>query len=761
MDDFSHLSDEELEKIAATQSKAPSDDYGHLSDADLEKIAGEQPKEGGQIGEIPAYKGYPAAILRGVARDIPFAQDIGAGLKALPDAFSGHYGERFAREKAKQKAVDEALEKQYPVTTFGSQVAGAFGLPMVGPATRVAAGLEPMVGAGAARALGLGTIGAGYGALYGAGEGDTLGERAKNAGVGAAIGGLGGAAIPAAVDSISGVAKAGLNRLGFGNPEKLAAKDFTSTLERGAKAGDVGMTPAQVAEAQARGEPVLPIDVGGVGTVQAAKAAGHATPEAMGVLREKLGERARGQADRFSDFFKSTMGHDLNDQVVLDALKDAAQKTNGPAYAAAMAKGAGGVWTPKLELLLNHPWVKKAIPQAIEESNAARIEQGLPPMRSPFVQDAHGNFALPVDKNGNQTRPTLEFWDALKKNVDGTVRAASPKGPNQGDPNTVRIGTRLANQLTGELDRLIPEYGAAREGAAQFFGARDAYQAGGNFLGMTKSTKISAAQKAFDKFSPEQKELFAHGLMADMHQKLMNPKENRNLAQMFNSPAAREKLQMALGKQRADMLEAYFRREDIMHRSFSKLFGSDTAPNAMALARQAVEHGAGTVAGGIAGAYEGYQRNGADPTAIARDAAIGALAGHFGGKALHMGSERNLELARKLVSDDPADMQEAIKAISGNPKAMDALRRAHSSMTALAGQASSKISARHNEHDPQFSVQYRANGGRVETRDYPAKKQSKLEKQADKTLRALGGAMTPLMDLPDHVVANALRVAKQ
>jgi hypothetical protein len=57
--------------------------------------------------------------------------------------------------------------------------------------------------------------------------------------------------------------------------------------------------------------------------------------------------------------------------------------------------------------------------------------------------------------------------------------------------------------------------------------------------------------------------------------------------------------------------------------------------------------------------------------------------------------------------------------------------------------------------------QSRAKGGRVDKRDYPAKKQSKLEKQADRTLRALGGAMTPLMDLPDHVVANALRVAKQ
>lgn len=768
MDDFSHLSDDDLQKLSAQYAAKPSqksalDDFSYLSDADLEKMAAQNAHQKPKSQEIPAYKGYPAAMLRGLARDIPFAQDIGAGLKALPDAFSGHYGERFAHEKERQKAVDDALAEQYPATTYGSQIAGAFALPIAGPANRVASGLAPILGGTAARSLGLGVVGAGYGGLYGAGEGDSLGERAHNAGIGALTGGVAGAALPALMEGAGKLAKGAVNRLGFGNAEELASKDLQEALERAQKAGDTGMSAGDVSAAQGRGEPVLPIDVGGAGVRQMAKAAGHSTPEAMGILRGKLGERAKEQAGRFSDFVKGMMGHDLNDQTVLDSLHEAAKNVNNPAYTAAMADGAGGVWSKRLGELINHDWVKRAIPQAIEEGNIERIKKGLPRAKSPFIEDEHGNLKLPVDKDGNTVYPTLEFWDTIKKNIDGITRSAKPTPLNGGDANTYRLGSDIKNMLVGELDRIVPSYKEAREGASRFFGAENAYRAGNSFLGLTKSINVNAAKKAINSYSPEERELFAHGLMSDLLQKMQNKNDSQNLARMFNNPSVREKLNLALGSNRANLLEAYARREDIMDRSFKHLFGSDTAPNAMAMARSAIEHGGGTLAGGLAGAVEGYQRNGLDPLQIGKDAVIGAIAGHLGGKALHMGSQRNVELARKLVSDDPAVMQEALHAISGNPKAMEALRKAHSGVTAMTSQAGSKIGGkdRHHEPEPQYSLSYRADGGRVNKRDYPAKKQSKLEKQADRTLRALGGSMTPLMDMPDAVIAHALRVAKQ
>jgi hypothetical protein len=55
----------------------------------------------------------------------------------------------------------------------------------------------------------------------------------------------------------------------------------------------------------------------------------------------------------------------------------------------------------------------------------------------------------------------------------------------------------------------------------------------------------------------------------------------------------------------------------------------------------------------------------------------------------------------------------------------------------------------------------RASGGRVDKRDYPAKKASKLDKHAKMAKDAIGRELLPLMQVPDHVVAHALRLARQ
>lgn len=732
-------------------SAAPAPSSGKPDQADPYAQFLDTPAKKSESAPIPAEVGYPAAIMRGVARDIPFHQDIGAAIDTARTYFGGHpsgvptegsMGERFAAAKARQKAVDESLASQYPVSTAAGQIGGAFALPMAGPASRVASAFEPMVGAGVARALGSGVVGAGYGSLYGAGSGDTLAERLHNAEIGALVGGVGGAAIPAVASGISNGIGAAARKLGFGNPETVASERLTGALQKGAEQKDLGLSAQDIAAGQAAGQPVKPIDVGGATVRQLAKTAGHQAPEAKAIISDALNERAKQQGPRFSEFARDLMGHDLDSATVLDNLKSAASRANSPAYKAAMQAGEGGVWNGTLSRLVNHPWIKQAIPDALEQSNAEAIMNGQPAMKNPFVSDAQGNLILPTGEDGAIVRPTLEFWDALKKNIDRRVSAAAPTPTDRGDPNLVRMGTSLTNALTKELDANIPEYAAARAGAGRYLGMEDAYRLGQKLLGMKGEAQLSAANKAIANFTPEEKELAAHGLMADARQKVVNPSETRNIVKLFDAPATREKFQNLLGEDRANQIEAYLRREDMMNRALSGLRGSDTAPNLMALAKSFAEHGGGTLTGALAGGYGGYKEGG-DLKSIASGAVMGGLAGTLAGRTAVLGSKSSIELAKKLVSDDPAEMNAALQAVAGNKPAMEALRRAHTSFSALTGASGVEAKNALSERDQ------RASGGRIN-----------LNARVEKARKTLAELTKPLMQLPDEHIAHALRLTK-
>lgn len=69
--------------------------------------------------------------------------------------------------------------------------------------------------------------------------------------------------------------------------------------------------------------------------------------------------------------------------------------------------------------------------------------------------------------------------------------------------------------------------------------------------------------------------------------------------------------------------------------------------------------------------------------------------------------------------------------------------------------------------EPMFGAQqqeqpaYRAAGGRVDRRDYPAKPLSKLEKAARRAHLDIAKELEPVMNMPDDAVANALSIANR
>lgn len=652
------------------------------------KVPVEVDRESEKLAKLSPAVRYPILAARGAARAVPGATDAGAAFQAglsylglnHPDVQStGPFSERFASARRKQENIDRAAGRSYPISTYGSQVAASLALPLAGPASRIAAVSEPLVGSGVARALGLGTVGAGYGAASGFGEGNNLNERLANAKTGALIGGAGGAAVPAVVDLAGGAANKAVNFLALRSPASEAKNQFIEGMQSAGRFGG-GMSETEARAGLAAGQPVLPIDLGGAVIKQAAKTATHANPQAKDVLLGVLDKRNAEQQGRLYDFASGLVGKPLDDPNFVQSIQSAAQAVNTPAYATAMSKGASGVWNGALGRIVNHPWVRQAIPHAIDEANANAIAKGLPPVDNPFVADAAGNLALRVDANGNQMKPTLEMWDTIKKNIDGRIRAAESTPMSRGEPNVVRQGRSIVGSLTKELDALVPEYATARSGAGRYLGEENAYRFGAKFLSSRKASEINDGIRRIGNFSPEEREYAQHSYMAERVQKFMNAPKNRDVGKMMSDPTQKRKDVALLGQAKADELEAFLLRETMMHNSLARLGGSDTLPNTIAAMKHLVGSSSGPVAGAVAGAGEALWEGGLEPTDVAKRVALGALGGALIGHRVVQSEKAALELANRLVSEDPAVWGEAIKAISQNPQGMAALRRAEAAV---------------------------------------------------------------------------------
>jgi hypothetical protein len=191
-----------------------------------------------------------------------------------------------------------------------------------------------------------------------------------------------------------------------------------------------------------------------------------------------------------------------------------------------------------------------------------------------------------------------------------------------------------------------------------------------------------------------------------------------------------------------------------MNKSLSALGGSDTAANFIAKAKNFAEHHGGIVIGGVGGAWEGFHDAGADPVEIAKSAAKGMLAGFLAERALKIGEKSAIDLANKLVSDDPTVRDEAIKIISTNPKAMDALRRADSAMTALTVKTRELVSQKPKDEEMRTAPAY-ATGGRIGvTADT-------LMRMVERSRKKIQDGTKRILETPDEHVVHALKVANQ
>jgi hypothetical protein len=345
-----------------------------------------------------------------------------------------------------------------------------------------------------------------------------------------------------------------------------------------------------------------------------------------------------------------------NSEATQDALKQVARTVNKPAYAKAYAAGANGIWSDELAQASQAPVVQDAIRKTMVSAKNEAAKQGFPAPQNPFRTDKEGRIFLGKDSNGRQLTPSLQFWDYVKRNLDASG---------------TRDAKEWARVVREHLDEHVPSYADARSGAAKFFGAQDAMEAGQKAV--TARMTNRDIRKGLDAMSPVERKLFQDGFVDQFVKTIRELPDNRNvLNSISKSSAARERLMMALGPQKAKDLETFLRVEGIMDRSRTALGNSTTA-------RQLAELG-------LAGGYNLYEGKGSvstDPQVLAKTLAIyGALRGS---RALgsHIDERVVKRVAELLTSSDIKDLDKGIKLISRNETLFKAIRAADQAVGAV------------------------------------------------------------------------------
>lgn len=602
-----------------------------------------------------------------------FGDELRAGAAAALQPVLGtgqggdSFGSRYDRNLAQERGALEAARYHHPVASTAGEIGGMI-------ATAPLAELNVVRGAGLGARMANGAIqGAAMGGVYGFGSGEGgAGERLKSAATGAAMGGVGGAAAPALIAGAGAIGRAVATpfRTAF-RPEQEASRRVGVALTRD------GSSPAQAQTmlqgAQQSGTPLVVADAGGETTRGLARSAANTSPEARTALTDVTDARQNSQIDRTETFIRGLVGRANAHQTTQD-LQNAARLANGPAYAKAYS-AAPAVWTAELEQLTTAPAVQDAIRKATRTGANSATGAGFTPPVNPFVRTANGGVELRIDpKTGQKAIPSLQFWDHVQRNLSDAYDIAVRKGANS-EARDINI---LRQNLINHLDQKVPEFNAARAGAARFFGAQDALEAGK--VAVTTKADNATIQQGVSAMNPAEKQLFQEGFASELINRI---REGGNRYDVTNSifvksPAARERIDIAIGKQKAAQLEAFMRTENIMSQLKKAVQGNSTT------ARQIAEYG---LAGGIGGSVI---NGGFDPTSA--NWWTSALMSGLALRGVKAGNARiNQRVAQRvgelLASNDPQALNKAAAQIAVNPKLMNAVRVIESSI----GRAAVKV----------------------------------------------------------------------
>jgi hypothetical protein len=174
--------------------------------------------------------------------------------------------------------------------------------------------------------------------------------------------------------------------------------------------------------------------------------------------------------------------------------------------------------------------------------------------------------------------------------------------------------------------------------------------------------------------SPTERQLFQDGFVSRLIETLNQTGDRRSiLNKIAESPAAREKLNVALGRERAEELEAGLRVEGIMDLARNAVQGNSTT------ARQLAELG---LAGGTYTVGTGGNVLSPSPSALFNAALVYGAAR---GKGV-INERLSRRVAEMLSSNDPRILLQGIRTVTRNQNLFNSLRAADRGLARVGGE---------------------------------------------------------------------------
>lgn len=579
-------------------------------------------------------------------------------------------GDLYEQELGSVRGDLSDFQERHPVLSPALEMGGAVATAPFIPGGVAARGAN--MGSRIARGA---ATGAGYGAVYGGASADGgISDRVRGAATGAVTGGVLGAAAPVAVRGVQAVGRGvrDMVRRPFAVGRGVVARDREAARRIGMAAQEDGgnmlaahaggstpitnrnmLTQADEVAARTAGQPVLNIDRGGETVRALARSAANTSPAGRAAMEQPVSDRFAAQGDRTIEAVRRIVGGSTS-AVNRETLERGARTANRKAYATAYRDGDRSVWSPTLERLTSSPAIVDAMRSAASRGKDRAVTEGFGGFNPGVTVDPSGIVTFQKGVTGVPTYPNLQYWDYVKRELDDAANAARRSGRKE---EASTLGG-LAEQLRGELDKLVPSFEAARAGAARFFGANDALEAGEQFV-MSRMGN-DAARQAWSKLSQPEQQLFAEGFADALSRRIAETGDRRNVINsiFLRSNASKERIEMALGPAKAKELEAFLRVEDLMDRARGA-FGNSTT------ARQLTELG---IAGG-SGLYGTYTGDWKTTGTI-----LGALLVKHGMGRVDIGVAQRV--GEMLASPDPAVMQKGLAMVANNDRWMAALRLA-------------------------------------------------------------------------------------
>lgn len=363
--------------------------------------------------------------------------------------------------------------------------------------------------------------------------------------------------------------------------------------------------------------------------------------------------------------------------------------------------------------------------------------------------------------------PNLQYWDAVKKRLDDVINNTKPGGiNNSADTSMYEAATAAKRKLMTELDAMVPEYAGARDSHSELLGLRAAPEVGEAFGKVSTSGEANEIMGVYNKYTPEQKELFKRGLVRSFYDKLGKPgATTSSLIKSMTSNAMKDRYKAVLGADDYNALIGRLTAEDLM----SKAAAIQERRGRPFLTTESAKSAA-ILAAGQAATF--YTTGGIDafslPSIISGVVAGGGVLKDV---AFNYAEKRVApRVAELMASNKPEDIKRLGEMISNNPDVGSLVSKIGKGLTTYPlryaqSKATSSPGAGWNFTEPA-SQNYDvvpnglATGGRAARKSGGRVRGNPISAEVKRVRALLSQKTASMLSMPDDAVATALKIAK-